>query len=648
MDTYTFCKVLGPEEANRQLRRHWETWVTEDIIEKLASSGINSLRLPVGDYMYKPYGPYVDGCFDGALEFVDTLLDWALSYGLTVLIDIHTMKDSQNGFDNSGQAMGFQWTTALNSEFTQDHTFEHWPIRDARWIGTFDQDTASYSSINDENIQHSLDVIERIVHRYRFHPAVQGLEPVNEPWQYTPIEVLKRFYWEGYLIVKKHAPYWKYVMHDSFRLDPSVWGGFMAGCPERALDTHIYQAWKDPDSRIEFFKDACNNKEAIHNLEREFGPVIVGEWSLATDNCAMWLNGFNDNLPGFPRSPCKYIPCSDPYMGEGYQPGAPIDPTKPMQGPYGTGMSGPSFGMCPVGRDWIKEKNPLTGRDWVTAPPKAPLHYDDTDNVMTLLAYKKISAYSGVGHGFYFWNFRTDLDEPHWSYLLALEKGWIPQGSFNDPKIQDACRSEDDMAYTCHLKHDMPESSLIKAVQYILGQKNGTETAFEKSVEYMNGQELNDAANDMVSDFFEENKLAGVTCDFGGIAMLVEENRTLTDDDFVDWDVAYFVNEGERIGPSWWQVTVIISAGIVLGSALGFILGMRYNKGFNYYFQQTAIGRRIIQSDNVGLKKTLSITALDEALDFDFDYNDDDDGNDHAKGLDSYGTIEESSLLRRR
>ena len=44
---------------------------------------------------------------------------------MTVLLDIHTLKDSQNGFDNSGQAMGFQWTTALNQEFTSDHTFEH-------------------------------------------------------------------------------------------------------------------------------------------------------------------------------------------------------------------------------------------------------------------------------------------------------------------------------------------------------------------------------------------------------------------------------------------------------------------------------------------------------------------------------------------
>ena len=31
-------------------------------------------------------------------------------------------------------------------------------------------------------------------------------------------------------------------------------------------------------------------------------PMIVGEWSLATDNCAMRLNGLNDNLPGGPKA----------------------------------------------------------------------------------------------------------------------------------------------------------------------------------------------------------------------------------------------------------------------------------------------------------------------------------------------------------
>jgi len=240
----------------------------------------------------------IDGCVDGSLEYVEKLLDWAYARGLSVLLDIHTMKDSQNGFDNSGQAVGFEWTSALNTYPAGLTTFEHWPIRSANWIGTFDAESISYSSINHANIQHALDVIQTIVDMYGGHPAVLGLEPVNEPWQYTPLEELKRFYWEGYLIVKRGAPYWKYVMHDAFRFDKYAWGGFMKGCPERALDTHIYQAWRDPDSRIGFYQDACSQKSRIATMEREFGPVIVGEWSLATDNCQMWLNGFNDNLPG--------------------------------------------------------------------------------------------------------------------------------------------------------------------------------------------------------------------------------------------------------------------------------------------------------------------------------------------------------------
>ena len=88
------------------------------------------------------------------MEKIDQLLDWANAYGLTVLLDIHALKGSQNGFDNSGQTLGFKWTTAIGYEYANDVTFEHWPIRDARWIGEFDQNTATYSSINYDNIQH--------------------------------------------------------------------------------------------------------------------------------------------------------------------------------------------------------------------------------------------------------------------------------------------------------------------------------------------------------------------------------------------------------------------------------------------------------------------------------------------------------------
>ena len=76
----------------------------------------------------------------------------------------------------------------------------------------------------------------------------------------------------------------------------------MAGCPDIALDTHIYQAWQDPGNKEKFFADACSTKERLNQMELAFGPVVVGEWSFATDNCAMWLNGLNDNLPGGPKA----------------------------------------------------------------------------------------------------------------------------------------------------------------------------------------------------------------------------------------------------------------------------------------------------------------------------------------------------------
>ena len=243
-----------------------------------------------------------------------------------------------------------------------------------------------------------MEVVSLIAETYKNHPAVLGIEPLNEPWQYTPLEPLKRFYWEAYLAVKNVAPHWKFVIHDAFRFDTDSWGGFLAGCPDIAMDTHIYQAWMNPADPVAFYNDACGKKSIITEMERAFGPVIVGEWSLATDNCAMWLNGFNDNLPGFPKLPCKYIPCPDPYMNNGgyEQPGAPPDPTKPIQQPYGTGISSPSFGLCPVDRDWYE---PYMEREAAASDRQGRV--DRTDSVMTNLAHKKLHAFE-VGHGFYF------------------------------------------------------------------------------------------------------------------------------------------------------------------------------------------------------------------------------------------------------
>ncbi|CAM9648474.1 unnamed protein product, partial [Choristocarpus tenellus] len=208
------------------------------------------------------------------------------------------------------------------------------------------------------------------------------------------------FYWDGYSIVREKAPHWLFLMHDSFRFDLHLWGDFMQNCPSIGLDTHIYQAWMDPGPQAIYLAQACDVKKSIRAMEDMGMPVIVGEWSLATDNCAMWLNGFNDNLPGFPRVQCDYVRCPLPYMGP-EQPGAPPNPRNPPLGPFGTGVSGPSFGMCPVDKTWRSQKK-----------------------FMTALALAKLHAFE-TGHGWFFWNFKTEL-EVRWDYMAAVDAGYFP------------------------------------------------------------------------------------------------------------------------------------------------------------------------------------------------------------------------------
>jgi len=135
----------------------------------------------------------------------------------------------------------------------------------------------------------------------------------------------------------------------------------------------------------------------------------------------MWLLGFNDMQPGEPRAICDMVPCpcrggdhgtmSSCYLSEpdsivehvSHQPGLPLDITDGLRGPFGSGISGPMFGRCP--REMAME--------------------EFEDEWITTLAHKQIASFN-QGHGWFFWNFRTEF-ESHWDYLEAYRRGWFPR-----------------------------------------------------------------------------------------------------------------------------------------------------------------------------------------------------------------------------
>jgi glucan 1,3-beta-glucosidase len=403
MDTYTFCKNLEITEASRQFKEHLKNWVNESHIKFLSENKVTHLRIPVGDWMFTPYYPYI-GCTDYSLQYLDKIMNLCDKYSLKVLLDLHGVKNSQNGLDNSGQSSNIQYVVApINKEYDGTLTFIHWPIVSANWIGEFNTYNKTYDNINNDNILFTKNVLYKIIEQYKNHPALYAIEPLNEPWIYTPINILKDFYYDVYKYMYLNAPHLKFIYHDSFRTE--VWKNFLTNCSNVALDWHIYQAWNIERYGDQFLLEADNYKTYISKMNDMGVQLVVGEFSLATDNCAMWLNGFQDNLEGFPITSCKYAPCPFPYINV-----KDFDRTKNIISPFGTGLSTPLLGTCPY---------------------EGLLLIDDSQNeFLNKLLIKKINSFD-TSHGWFFWNFRTEYEkEITWSFEASLKNQYFKGSTF--------------------------------------------------------------------------------------------------------------------------------------------------------------------------------------------------------------------------
>jgi glucan 1,3-beta-glucosidase len=328
-DSYTFCEVLNrnptPGHANAVMQAHWEAWVTQDMITQLSQKGVELIRVPIGDWTFTPYGPYasqadgVAGCMDGAKDWIKKILDWAEAANIKVLLDVHAMKGSQNGFDNSGVSNKTSWV--------DDDNFTHWDTAWGEWMGTWDNDIGGYSTINWANVQWAIQVSNDIIAEWGTHKAFYALEPLNEPWWSSDISILKTFYRQVRANLKAANPDIKFVFHDSFHGDAATWNDMFDDddMENVVMDHHFYQAWyaRNDDgcptgdytdvgqTCLDFYcQDYINANEGLSEIKYD---VWIGEWSLATDTCAMWLGGFNDGNSIY-QYECARVDCPAPYV----------------------------------------------------------------------------------------------------------------------------------------------------------------------------------------------------------------------------------------------------------------------------------------------------------------------------------------------
>lgn len=276
-DEYYLPTQLTKEVYEARIKTHRSSYITERDFTRIQAMGMNAVRIPIPYFVFGDREPFI-GCIDE----LDKAFNWAEKYGLQILLDLHTVPDSQNGFDNGGISGVCKW------------------------------------SQQPEEVEFVLNVLEKLSLRYGKRNGLWGIEILNEPiledtWEklnvpkrYPPVdpekakgtkpntmEFMRQFYMDAYDRIEKHLADDKYIVfHDAFSL--KAWKDFMREEKYKnvVLDTHQYlmvAEIKGCEKTIEGYVKYINENYAkdIEEMQQYF-PVICAEWCLFNSLACGW------------------------------------------------------------------------------------------------------------------------------------------------------------------------------------------------------------------------------------------------------------------------------------------------------------------------------------------------------------------------
>ncbi|MFZ3010077.1 MAG: cellulase family glycosylhydrolase [Candidatus Microsaccharimonas sp.] len=237
-DEYSLMQTPG---AKQKITHHRDTFITESDFAWIRDHGIQAVRIPIGYWIFDGDGPYIP-----AITYLDWVFNMAQQYSLNVIIDMHGLKGSQNGWDHSGHSGVSDWF--------------------------------KYTSYRNESIK----TAERLVERYRDRDNFWGLQIINEP-KLGPVKIFKllAFYKQAYKDIYAKLPEQTYFIVSDGYIPRIVMFLLPRSFRRLVLDVHIYHMttpFAQYRSLDWFYKKTRRRARLITYLSKKH-PVIIGEWS---------------------------------------------------------------------------------------------------------------------------------------------------------------------------------------------------------------------------------------------------------------------------------------------------------------------------------------------------------------------------------
>ncbi|GAV65382.1 Cellulase domain-containing protein [Cephalotus follicularis] len=244
---YQITNGYGPDKAPQVMQDHWNTYITEEDFRFMSANGLNAVRIPVGWWIAQdptPSKPFVGG----SLKALDNAFTWAQNHGMKVIVDLHAVQGSQNGYQHSATRDGYQ----------------EWGV---------------------SNIKETVAVIDFLAQRYANNPNLAAIELMNEPRAPgAALEDLKTYYKAGYDAVRKYTSSAYVILSNRIGpADSKELISFAASLSHVAIDVHYYNLFSDMFKQMNVQENIdyiySDRASQLSTVTTSNGPLIfVGEW----------------------------------------------------------------------------------------------------------------------------------------------------------------------------------------------------------------------------------------------------------------------------------------------------------------------------------------------------------------------------------